>query len=464
MTRGSGDGGLGAPEMPVAALSAPARSKRAARQELEFLPAALEVQESPPRPAGRLVAVVICAMLLAGILWATLGRVDIIVTAHGKTIPSGFSKVIQPLEAGIIRAIHVHDGQAVRRGQALIELDPTTSAAEHKRALNEYRAAQVEAARLRALVAGASALGAPAGADPELVRVQQQMLRDQRTEQESRLAAGRMLIAQRRAAIEGTRAEITRLEAAARTTEETAGLYRSLVAEKAVPQVEYLAVEQRRIDAVQNLATARHKLVEETAALREAEHQYQVTESEFTRSRLGELAQQETRVASLAQEVVKAGKATAIQTLVAPIDGVVQQLAVHTVGGVVTPAQQLLVIVPNAHPLEVEATVENQDIGFIAAGQRVQVKVDTFPYTRYGTIGGVIISVSRDAVPLEKDNKLVYTARVALDRSMVRVGAENVRLGPGMTVTVDVMTGKRRLIEFFLSPLMRYQQESVRER
>ena len=444
----------------VAALPAPQPRGR----ELEFLPAALEIQESPPSPTGRIMAATICAVLAAGVVWAALGSIDIVATARGKTIPRGFSKVVQPLDAGIIRAIHIRDGQAVKQGAVLIELDPTTSGAEYRRAVNEYRSAQVEVARLRALVAGTPWLEPPAGADPDLVRVQQQMLQDQRAEQQSRLNAARMTIAQRRAAIEGTRAEIARLEAAVRTTEETAGLYRSLVAEGASPRVEYLDAEQKRIDAAQNLAAAREKLVEETAALREAEHQYQVTASEFTRSRLGELAQQETRVASLAQEAAKASQQTAIQRLTAPVDGIVQQLAVHTVGGVVTPAQQLLVIVPSAGLIEVDAAVENQDVGFVKAGQRVQVKVDTFPYTRYGTIGGVITTVSRDAVPTDKDNKLLYTARVVLDRSTVRVGAQDVALAPGMAVTVDVMTGKRRLIEFFLSPLLQYQRESMRER
>ncbi|HEV2438833.1 MAG TPA: HlyD family type I secretion periplasmic adaptor subunit [bacterium] len=433
-------------------------------RELEFLPAALEIQESPPSPTGRIMAATICALLFAGALWATFGSIDIVVTARGKTIPRGFSKIVQPLDAGIIRAIRVRDGQAVKQGAVLIELDPTTSTAEYQRALNEYRSAQIEVARLRALISGAATLTPPAGGDPDLVRVQQQMLRDQSAEQQSRLAAARMTIAQREAAIQQTQAEIARLEAAVRTAEETAGLYDTLVAQGASARLEYLDAQQRVVDASQNLAAARHKLVEGTAALREAQHQYQATGSEFVKARLGELAEQETRAASLAQEVAKASQQTAIQRLTAPIDGVVQQLAVHTVGGVVTPAQQLLVIVPNARPLEVDAAIENQDIGFVKAGQRVQVKVDTFPYTRYGTIGGVITTVSRDAVPADKDTKLLYTARIALDRSTVRVGDQDVALAPGMTVTVDAMTGKRRLIEFFLSPLLRYQKESLRER
>lgn len=440
------------------------RARLAARTELEFLPAALEIQESPPSPLGRIVAATVCAVLLAGALWATLGTIDIVVVAHGKAIPPGLSKVVQPLEAGIVRAIHVRDGQAVRRGEVLIELDSTTTRAEHERLLNEYLSAQVAAARLRALVTGATHLMLPAGADSTVVRLQQQMLDQQRAEQQSRLDAARMVIAQRKAAIEATRAEVERWEQSGRIAEQTADLYKGLVAEQAVPLVQYLGAEQTRIDAVQNLAAERQKFVQDTAALAEAERQYQTTVSEFMRTRLGELTEQETKAASLRQEVVKAAQQAIIQRLAAPIDGVVQQLAVHTLGGVVTPAQQLMVVVPNGPPLEIDATVDNQDIGFVNAGQRVQVKVDTFPYTRYGTLGGVVKTVSRDAVPQDKTDKLVYAIKVALDRATVRVADQNVALSPGMTVTVDIMTGRRRLIEFFLSPILKYQRESARER
>jgi len=305
-------------------------------REAQFLPAVLEIQDAPPSPVGRAVGGTIIGVLAVGILWASLGHIDIVAVAPGKIIPSGHSKVIQPLDSGVIRAIHVRDGQVVKKGDLLIELDPTVTGAEQTLLLNELRSAQVKA---RA--------------------------------------------------------------------------YKQLVDENFISQMEYLAAE--------------------------------------------------TKAASLAQEVVKARQRHALQRLTAPLDGEVQQLAVHTVGGVVTPAQQLLVVVPYEHQLEVEAMVENKDIGFVKRGQPVEVKVETFPFTRYGLIGGRIVSISNDAVQLEKGG-LVYPARIALARSVIQVEGQPVKLAPGMAVTAEIKTGTRRLIEFFLSPLLKSVQETARER
>jgi hemolysin D len=144
------------------------------------------------------------------------------------------------------------------------------------------------------------------------------------------------------------------------------------------------------------------------------------------------------------------------------VDGVVQQLAVHTVGGVVTPGQQLMVVVPREARLEVEAWLENKDIGFVRPGQPVEIKVETFPFTRYGTLAGQVTSLSGDAVSVERLG-LVYAARVSLERSVVRVDDRDVALAPGMAVTVEIMIGRRRALDFFLSPLLRRTQEAFRE-
>jgi hemolysin D len=227
--------------------------------------------------------------------------------------------------------------------------------------------------------------------------------------------------------------------------------------------MEYLAAEKQRVEETQELARQKEVLGQDLAALGEAQKNHQALVSEFQRTRMGELMADETKAASLAQELVKAEQRTGLQTLTAPIDGVVQQLAVHTVGGVVTPAQQLMVIVPREHQLEVEAWVENKDIGFVKPDQPVEIKVETFPFTRYGLIDGRIVSLSTDAVQLEK-GVLAYAARVSMDRSTIQVEDKQVNLSPGMAVTAEIKTGKRRLIEFFLSPLLKSARESVRER
>ncbi|MDH5642527.1 MAG: HlyD family type I secretion periplasmic adaptor subunit, partial [Nitrospira sp.] len=399
------------------------------RREMEFLPAVLEIQEAPPSPIGRAILWTIIAVFLAGALWATFGWIDIVATAQGKIIPSGYSKVIQPYETGVIAAIAVQDGQPVKKGDVLIELDPTLNRADLDRAFNEYRAAKVEAARLRALVAGRDAFDAPANADQRYVLLQRQLLRDQLAEYHAKVAAAQQLIDQRVAAVGQTRENIIRLESTVPMEEERSRTYRKLLEHEAVTRLDYLQVEEQRINKIQELAGQRKKLIQDQAALAEAEHHHRALVSEFQQSKQTELSLTETKAASLALEVTKAGQKAGLQRLTAPIDGVVQQLAVHTVGGVVTPAQQLLIIVPQEHALEVEAQVENKDVGFVKEGQPVEVKVETFPFTLYGTVPGRVSTVSDEAVPIEKVG-LVYPTRVSMDRGTIEVEGKPVNLTP----------------------------------
>jgi len=433
------------------------------RRATEFLPAVLEIQQAPPSPIGRAITWTIIAVCTAGILWATFGWIDIVATAQGKIIASGYSKVIQPYETGVIASIHVIDGQVVTRGEVLIELDPTQNRADHDRASNEYRAAKVDAARLRALIAGKSTLDEPSDGEPRYILLQQQLLRDQLIEYQARVGAAQHLIGQRRAALEQTKENIRRLEATVPMEAERADAYKKLLQHDAATKLDFLQAEQQRIDKTQELAGQRKKLVQDAAALSEAENNYRVTVTEFQQAKQAELSTIETKAASLAQDVTKAGQKADLQRLMSPIDGVVQQLSVHTVGGVVTPAQQLLIVVPQDHPVEVEAQVENKDVGFVREGQPVEIKVETFLFTLYGTIPGKVLSVSDDAAAIEKVG-LIYPTRVSMDRSTIEVDGKQVNLSPGMAVTVEIKTGKRRLIEYLLSPLLKSVKESLRER
>lgn len=433
----------------------------------EFLPAVLEIQQAPPSPVGCTILWTILAVCTTGILWATFGWIDIVATAQGKIIPSGHSKIIQPViqqfESGIVRAIHVQDGQVVKKGDVLIELDPTQNRADRDRAMNEYQAAKVEAARLRALIAGKPMFEAPADGDARYVMLQQQLLRDQLAEYQARVEAAQHLIAQRKAALDGTKENIRRLEATVPMQTERSEAFRKLLDSQYVSKMDFLQVEEQRIDKAQELAGQRKKLIQDQAALAEAEKNYRVLVSEFQQSKQTELSIAETKAASLAQEVVKAGQRTELLKLVSPIDGVVQQLAVHTLGGVVTPAQQLMMVVPQDHPIEVEAQVENKDVGFVKESQPVEIKVETFPFTLYGTISGKVLSISDDAASVEKVG-LIYPTRVSMERATMEVEGKQVNLSPGMAVTVEIKTGRRRVIEYLLSPLLKSVKESLRER
>jgi hemolysin D len=429
----------------------------------EFLPAVLEIQQAPPSPIGRAILWTIMAVFASGVLWAMLGWIDIVATAQGKIIPSGYSKVIQPYETGVITAIHVQDGQVVKRGEVLIELDPTQNRADQHRASNEYQAAKVDAVRLRALIAGQSTFEAPADGDPQHILLQRQLLRDQLAEYQARVAAAQHLIDQRIAALDQTKENIRRLEATVPMEAERAEAFKKLLEHDAATKLDFLQAEQQRIDKTQELAGQRKRLHQDQSALSEAETNYRALVLEFQQTKQAELSTLETKASSLVQDVTKAGQKADLQRLTTPIDGVVQQLAVHTVGGVVTPAQELLIVVPQDHPVEVAAQVENRDVGFVKNGQVVEIKVETFPFTLYGTIPGTVLSVSDDAAPIEKVG-LVYPTRVSMDRSTIQVEGKQVNLSPGMAVTVEIKTGQRRVIEYLLSPLLKSVKESLRER
>lgn len=456
-------------------------SRRANDHELDFLPAALEIQERPPSLIGRAIIWSIMAFFLIALAWSIVGQIDIVATAQGKIIPGGRIKVIQPLEIGSVRAIHVTEGQKVYQGDVLIELDPTVSAADRDQLRSEHHTARLNRARLRALVqrlqpqsgeATQPADGADlpqldmsvlADIDPAVVVLQQQLLRTQWTEFTARLAALDADIEKRAAELSGVKAQVAKLQQTLPLITRRADALKGLVGKKLVAENQWLELEQERIEQQQDLESQRQRGHELGAAIAEARQRRNGIEAEFTGKMYTDLAETERQVAGIEQELIKAEQRTGLQTLTAPITGIVQQLAVHTIGGVVTPAQELLKIVPQEGNLEIEAWVLNKDIGFVNEGQTAEIKVETFPFTKYGTLGAEVIDVSSDAVT-DEERGLVYAARVLMSDATIQVGDKLVSLTPGMAVTVEVKTGTRRLIEFVLSPLLKYRDEGLRER
>lgn len=270
-------------------------------------------------------------------------------------------------------------------------------------------------------------------------------------------------IARRQAERQATLDQVAKLERTLPIVRQRARDYEKLVQENFISRHGYLEREQARIEQEQDLATSRSKADEIQAALMEARRQQATLAAETRRQLLDQLNLASQKAASLAQERIKAEQRSRLMRLTTPVAGVVQQLAVTTIGGVVTPAQPLLVIVPRENVLEVEAMLPNKDIGFVNPGQIAEIKVETFPYTKYGTLHGTVTQVSSDAIQDEKLG-LIYATRVRLGRDAIRVENRNVRLTPGMAVTVEVKTGTRRVIEYFLSPLLQYGSESLRER
>src|SRR4051812_19583365 len=376
------------------------------REELAFLPAALEIVETPPSPIGRAIAITIIALFCLALAWAAFGKIDIVATAPGKIVATGRTKIIQPFETGVVRAIHVRDGQNVKAGDVLIELDPTITTAERNHMQSDLTAAQLDIARLRAALADAEdpleSFRPPEGAPADLVSMQRQFLVNQVTEHRAKVAAIDRQKAQKEAERATIGATIAKLQATIGVIQQRVDIRSSLYNKELGSKLVYLETLQLLVEQQHELAVQKsHALEIEAAASGLAETRRQ-TVAEFRRALSDELAKAEAKAGGLTHDVAKAEQRTRFQTLAAPVDGVVQQLAMHTVGGVVTPAQALMVVVPVDSHLEIEAMVSNRDIGFVREGQDVEVKVDTFNFTRYGLLHGTVLGVSQDAISRDK--------------------------------------------------------------
>jgi hemolysin D len=457
-------------------------------EELAFLPAALEIVETPPSPIGRTIGATIILLFCAALAWAWWGTIDIVASSTGKIVPSGRTKVIQPFETGVVRSIRVQDGQAVKAGDVLIELDPTVNAAERDHLHNDLLAEQINIARLRAALAGGDDRVAdftpPADADPILISAQRQLLLSQVNEHRAKIASLSRQQAQKEAEQATTAATIHKLETMIPAIQQRVDIRKTLMDKELGSKITYLEDLQLLFEQQGELSVQKshlHEVDAAVAAIRETRGQ---AVAEYGHTLSDELAKAEQKANGLTQDLIKAEQKTRLQLLTAPVDGVVQQLAIHTVGGVVTPAQSLLVVVPSDSRLEIEALVSNRDIGFVHPGQEAEIKIDTFNFTRYGLLHGQVLNVSQDAVIRDrqqdrsderdlgtqndtsepKGQELNYSARISLDRTQMQIDDRMVNLSPGMAVTVEIKTGSRTMLSYLLSPLLRYRQEALRER
>lgn len=438
--------------------------------ELEFLPAALELMETPPSHTARWVLWGTVGFITIALLWACFGQIDIIAVAHGKVVPSGQVKVVQPYERAVVKRLLVRDGMQVEKGQLLIQLDATELGAEQEKVQSSLLDASLAAARARAFLdavqrKAASVRTIPASQElpvAKLVEANRLLTSEYqafRSELLARDAEARHLQAQQAT----TQETLNKLQALYPLYEQRAADLKRLLEKNYVPRHEYLEQENRRTETAKEIDIQRRRLAETEALVAQQREQREALVASFIRQTREQLVQAEQKFTQLQQEGVKLRSRSELLELRAPVDGTVQQLAVHTEGGVVTEAQPLLVIVPLNEQLEIEAMVENKDIGFIRRGQNAEVKVDAFPFTRYGILDGSVVTVSLDAIADEK-NRLLYQTRVLLKNRWIRVEGKHVPLVPGMTVSVEIKTGKRRVIDYFLSPVLQHGAESIRER
>jgi len=438
------------------------------RHENEFQPAALALRDTPLHPAPRVAMVVIISLLTVAVGWATFGKIDIVATAQGKMVPSGEVKTIQSQDTAVVTAIHVVDGQKVKRGDPLVDLDATDATTTAAHAQSDLSATQIEAMRARAMLdaidhghapvlAGGSELGASAMA------AERQVLEGEYEDYTTSVREMEAEIAQNAASLHEIDAQIRKLEGTLPIEQKKEKDYAGLIPSGDVGLHDFYNEQQAVIGLQQDLATEHAKHSETEAMLDAAQRKREAYVAQARRTWLEKMHDDDAKAAGFVQDLTKAQQHGRLMHLLAPVDGTVQQLAIHTLGGVVTPAETLLTVVPDKGSLMVEAMVDNQDIGFINDGQLAEIKVESFPFTRYGTLHGTVVQVSNDAKQDDKKN-WVFPVQVALPQNTMRVEDREINLTPGMTVTAEIKTGRRRIIGYLLSPLMQHAKESMHER
>ena len=417
--------------------------------EKEFLPAVLEVTEMPPSHAARVLTYVIMLMFTTLILWSILGKIDIIATASGKLMPASNIKTIQTLTDSEIEEIYVQEGQYVKEGQDLIKFNQTEVLANISRVENEMEALEISIARLKALLTDNPEANFSYNQDIDeyLIRMHSGLLKSQMTEKAAKIEVleGQIIKAEKEK--ETIQADLQRIEKLLPSVEERIEKKRILVEKKLLARLTFLEQEEELTNLQEQRNVQAKKMAETEAnieSLKKEQRQY-----------LAEFDYQ--------QELIKYQEALKRTTVKAPLSGYVQQLVYHTKGGVVETAKPIMNIVPEDYKLEAEVQILNKDIGFVRAKQDVEIKIDSFPFTKYGTIKGKVRNISGDAIQDEKLG-LVFNARLTLMDNKIKADGQIIQLKPGMSVTAEIKTGKRRVIEYLLSPVMKYLNESMRER
>lgn len=460
----------------------------------EFLPAALELYETPPSPVRIAAIWLICGLFATALAWSYFGWLEIYAVAPGRVQPSGRSKVVQPLEAGKVVAFSVENGSRVAAGDLLAELDPRETAAERKQRARELESARAEVARRRVAIQACRA----GEREPARVNYPQGTSEAVRMREDAVLAADLGQLFSNKASLQAQRFE--RLATSNRLKASIAARERLIAVDKEHVEMRELLNQTRIASRAQVIETLQQyetqltaqageqgQLAENEAAVLTLDRKIEEMSAQFIADQTQKLAEALRKADSLEEELVKASTKHERTKLLAPIAGTVQQLAITTPGQVVSPGQALMTIVPSDAPIEIEALIQNQDIGFVEPGQAAVVKVEAFPFTRYGTITGKVIRISRDAVDereasaqsdprsgvkpqafstteFSKGQNLVFPAAISLERTTITVDGKAIALSAGMTVTVEILTGKRRVLDYVLSPLREIASSSAHER
>jgi hemolysin D len=461
-------------------MSAEAGGRTLSAEALAFAPGLLSIQERPPAPLPRAVLYAILVLFTFVVLWATVGRLDVIASAEGQLVPRTYVKIVQPADAGIVKEILVHEGETVGAGQVLLRMDPQDAQADTDALESALALKSLQLSRIDAELSGKS-LQRTAADPPELFeRVKAQFDGHRRADADAQGQAREAL----RQAEQDLQAGLDTLEKLKKTNpllKEQADSYADLAKDGYAAQVMVNEKQRQYLENDQDLRAQQSKVGSLEAAVAVAQQQLREVTSKYRSDLQNERVQAQGEYAKLQQDMIKQTHRSGLLELRAPQAGVVKDLATHTVGTVVSAGTVLLSLVPEREPMMAEVTVRNEDVGFVYPDQPVEVKLAAYPFQKYGMLRGKIMRISPDASDSgnrgaernvaesgrdasENVPPRGYRALIELESQTLRRGDLQLKLLAGMQVIAEIKEGRRSVLEYVLSPVQKTIQESGRER
>lgn len=443
---------------------APEQTTTLPRARARFLAQAIQLEEPTPAFLVPATIVVTVLLLVAALVWTAFTEVNEVAIARGEVVPSGSIVDVQHLEGGIVSQLNVRNGDQVTKGQALLSLDPVTAESELQQMLSRQISLQLQEARLNALIQNKPPLY------PEVSDEYNALLARQRTIYEAQQRSYRSEIAvidsqiqQRRDELRRQRNKVTSLRKELAIHREQVRIRESSVVKGSVSKSELLAARARVAESENELLQAQDSSAVANAALHETRQRRQDVEARFQRDIELEAGTVASELAEVESTLVRLQARDARQSIVAPVAGIVQGMSITSSDAVIAPGQVILQIVPVDKELLVEARILPQDIGHVHNGQQAKLKFVSYDYSRFGTLDGTLKQISASTY-LDQENQPYYRAEIAIDKNYLGQRPGELDILPGMTLTADIQTGQKTLLEYLLRPVTRGFDSAFRER
>ena len=446
----------------------------------EFQPALVRLQELPPSPLGRRMLWVTLVFLAGLLTWAVFGRLDIVAVAEGRLVPDTYLKIVQPTDAGVVKEILVKEGGYVKEGQILMRMDAALSSSDLKTLAADFHAKRLALRRIDAQMAGGPLTRRADDPAEPFIQMQAQYAAN-RQAYENALAQERSLLDKAKSDLVAAEAVKKKLSQVLPHYRDQESAYAKLEKDGFAGKLMYTDKQRERIEKEQDLNAQEAVIVSAAATIAQEEKKIAQITADYRRSLQTERADVANQFEKASQELAKQEHRHATLELRAPQDGLVKDLATHTIGTVASPGTILMTLVPKDENMRAEVWVKNDDIGFVRETQAVKVKVAAFTFQKYGMLEGRVAHVSADAAepgsaagssmgsgapaaPKPPAEALAYRTLVDLKSQVLDAGGVKYRLAPGMQVSAEIHLGTRSVLEYLLSPVQKAFHEAGRER